>query len=382
MGTVAYTAIDPHGEHQSGYIEAESNAEALTHLKNAGLREIRLHGDALLSERPDLDGLSDRMLRQMAAFEAESQKNPSITTDILHMLQLYRTPLILALVMIVYGIYSGTGWVGWLGAGIVLFIFGPWLYGYRDLKAFETLHRLKAFGQKDEVLTRMDRVINNPKALPQMRMQYISYKAQILACDGHTEAARELIHTHQEAMEAVSPVFYQNALSGIAYASGDYDAFIQSTRTIYDLSPQTLTAFDYAFAEARFGDVQKAEMTMNEAVNPEEIPNNTRLVYDWCQGLIHDRLGQNEAAQKHYEAMMDAYTPYRTNPAMWEMSALAIGYYAAFLARQGARETANRLLGEGTVQILNIHADDRLRERLSAALPDRIDPKPHCYRPS
>ena len=380
MGKVSFTAINHKGERESGYIDAKSNNEAIDQLKEKGFSEIHLHADALISDRPDLEDLSEEMLKQMAAFEAESQKDPSFLKEFLHLLKLYKIVFFIASAMILYGIYNDNVWSWGIGAFIIAFIVGSWLYGYKESMTFEKIHRLKAFGEKEEALALIEKTLQNPKTMPQMRMQLISYKAQFLSCKGALEEALQLIESYKEEMDALSPLMYATALSGTYYQAGKYDEMIKTMEGIHEQERQTLTAFDHAFAHARFGDAKKAQEIIDNEVSPEEIADYAKGMYAWCQGLIHHRMGNMEQALSHYERMLHFYNEYKSNPLMWEMFALALGYYAYALSDAGEEKKAQKLLQEGTVHILEHNADDILRKHLTDAFGNLIDTQPHCVR--
>jgi hypothetical protein len=382
MGKVSYTAYNASHQSVSGYINAQNNKEAMEKLKAMGFTEITLHGDALFGAvRDDLEGLSQSALERIAKFEAESHKTPGFLTSLIHLLHTYKIALILASLLIVWGVASHSTWSWGLGVFAISAIVLPWAYSYRNIWTFEELHRMMAFGEMARALPLIEGMQKRLKGKPQIIFQLDKFRAYILACEGEKDQALALIAPHKEHIDEIMPGAYESTVSSIHYITGAYEDFINSTEMVYASDPNnTNFALDLAFAYARFGNTAAAKTLMNDKVDPALIPSYAAGIYDWTLGLIAHEEGQLKSAQKHYEIMTSKFEPYINNPLIWEMIADATGYYADLLHDAGYASQGKALLQPGTVRILNVHINDSLREKLSRKYPSLISKRPWCLR--
>jgi tetratricopeptide (TPR) repeat protein len=172
---------------------------------------------------------------------------------------------------------------------------------------------------------------------------------------------------------------YENAEASLYHLLGNYETFLEKLYQMYEKNPDNMIVMDLAFAEARYGDPDKA-LSLIEDVNSNALPSYGAGIYDWTLGVIAYRQKRFEDAKGHFVVMMKKFDPYVNNPIIWEMIAVAAGTYADLLYDMGQKEEGVQLLQPGTVKILNLTADDILRKRLAEKYPEYISKECYCIR--
>jgi hypothetical protein len=83
MPKLLYSATDAQGHKNVGFVEADSNVEALAKLRAAQLSAVELHDEpAGAALRPERAGLSEAQAARLAAFELRARRDPGIGTVI------------------------------------------------------------------------------------------------------------------------------------------------------------------------------------------------------------------------------------------------------------------------------------------------------------
>ncbi len=139
-----------------------------------------------------------------------------------------------------------------------------------------------------------------------------------------------------------------------------------------------LITLDAALYNSMFGDIAYAKKLIDENVNFEEVPKYGKIIYYMALGNIYYAQKDFKNAKINYEKMMHSIEPFVENPVFWGIAAIAAGYYAVLLHDLKKNSEALELLKEGTVAILNVHADDFLRAKLHKRFPNLINKDPFC----
>ncbi len=370
MKKVAFRAIDKNGREVTEYISATSNKHALAKLKREGFKEIEFLSDIMFSNREILEKLDDKTLNTLAKFEAQSLKKPTVYNSILQFLTINKTFLTIAIFLITVGVILPSKIAAVSGFLLLAFNVVVWLYSYRTTKLFEKILREITFGNEIEALTlikKLQKIISNEKVISQLNF----YKAKILASKGHINYALAILEEGKEQFKESAPGIYEHNKAMIYYEAKDYENCLNELQNAYNENPGSMTAIDLAMFNSEFGDVRYANIMLKSVVL-EELPKYGEINYYFTLGNIAYSHKNLEVAEKYYQKMMQAIEAYAENPVFWIAIAICIGYYAVLLYDLNKKEEALEMLKDGTVKILNSHANDFLKADLHKRFPELI----------
>ena len=385
MNKVAYSAINKDHKTITGYIDANTNEEAIEKLEVLGFQSFELLGDAQFSNfNQDLEGLSSKTLKRMASFEKKRENGQSFIDAFLQFLYNSRVILLISLFMLFSGIYYNDNWGIGIGSTLLVGATFLWLYTYQALYYFEEIHRVKAFGEHEKLLELIEKMrikaetgVGNKE---QIIFELDKYHANALACRGEKEKALSMIEQHRDYLNNILLGMYENSIGSIYYTLGDYKTSLDYMTKMYNANPNSNNALDLAFMHVRFGDITYAKTLIEDEVNPRTIPSYGFAMYYWCLGLIAHKEKDYSTASEHYQTMLEKFNNHMLNPLLWEMIAVGIGYYVDFLYDIGNKNKGEELLSVGIIEILNIHADDILRNNLSLKYPHIFNKEKFCKK--
>jgi len=381
---VAYTAKDRNNQTITSFIDAKTNEEAIAKLENLDFTNIELLGDALYSNfNNNNKSLNSKTLKKIASFDKKREQGVSILNTFLQFLYNDKIIVILSLIIIISGIINNyNNWAIGIGSTLLIGTIFIWIYTYKAMYYFEEIHRAKAFGKKEELLKLIEKMkikaqtgVGNKE---QIYFELDKIYAGILACEGEKDKAFSIIEEHKAYINKILPGMYANSIAGIYSNLGNYDKHLEYMEKMYDINPNSNYAFDLAFSHIRYGNLNYAKELIHNEVNPKAIPSYASAVYDWSLALIAQKENQLDEAKKHYEVMLKKFTLQMKNPILWEMIALGIGNYANLLYDLEKINEAKEILTPAIIEILNIHADNNLREELSFKYPNLISKNSYC----
>jgi hypothetical protein len=372
VGKILFTGYLPNGVEESGYIDAKSNQEALEQLKAKGLKQIKLHTDAMTSAlRTDLDGLSDREMRQMAELEAKWQKSMTFGSYLYALLKNNAVTILIGMVMFGYG-YQVQG-VWWMSFGVILATIGPFmgLWSYRISKEYENLLYAYTFGEWDKVR----RYAANMRAAHKNNLQVItevdSKEAIAYAVEGDIQRAKEILDQNRHYMQESMPGIYENRLASIYAIAGDYEKYLFWMKEGYKKSGQDLAKLDYVMAEARFGDLSQAEKLLSQ-IDTDSLSAPIQPFYHFLEGLVSYRKGDIESAYELFQAAYKMLLEYRENPAVWVPFASVTAMLAITAYDVGEKQKAEAILSDAVISVVKIYGDPQLLNALKERFPDKM----------
>ncbi len=368
MTKILYSGIDQDGVSRSGFIDAENNHDAVGILIEKGFSKIQLHNDTVFaSDRKELDGLGEDEREAIAAFEITNMKKPGTSGFLAQVLRSNRLVILVGLALIVWGQFEGSGLLMIAGAVVAAIVPAISLWNYRHARNYDRLLRACAEGRWEEAIALIDGLRPHMKA-PSMAFDLDVREACIRAKRGSIEEALKIVGKWRETLHEQSPGLYESRIASVYHAAGEHHQFVELMRTAYfEASENQSMVIDLALAEARLGDVAKAEVLLRN-VRAAELPSFALPFIDWVKGLVAKRNNDSQA-RLHLASAVSGLLAFAENPAVWTSLALCVGYYAASLPADADRHKAESLLGRMST-ILSVHAEQALLEELTEKYPN------------
>lgn len=368
MKKIIYSAKDSAGNAKHGFVEAQSNKEALAQLTGAGLSNIVLHDDAFMAfERDELANADKAELERIARFEVSVRNKGTYLQDfILEALRVNKYVVILGVLIAGWGIYDNNLSAITIGALIALSIPAISLWNYRTVSAYDKVLRTSSTGDWEDALKNI-KFLRPKLTKPEMAFDLDVREACI---NTFTQPLPEILqslekwHVH---FDKVSPGLYESRIAVVYHAAGDYRGFLEKMREGYMKSESPTMIVDLALAEARFGDPDKADLLLAKVVD-EELPPHGIPFVSWAKGFVLKRR-HDPAAVQYLGSAVSAMSDFSGNPAIWTSLALCTGSYAAALIDNNEVEKANVLVNN-VWKILKLHGDGPLLNELSEVSPN------------
>ncbi len=367
------------GKETLGEIEATSNKEALLKIKKQGYENIEIFNDANFSNTHDsLKTLDKKSRLEYIKLDQINLRKPTLKNSFLRFLISNKIDLTLSIFLLLLGVILSIKTLIVIGAVWFIFRIGLWIYSYKTISLYEQINIEYAFGNYIKTLGLINKLLKLSK-LEKIEADLNSKKAQIVACKGHLNYALDIIEEYKDIFEKQAPGMYHGKRASIYYLARDYQSSTQEAQESYNKNPNYLTKMDLALYNAKVGDINYAK-TLIEDIDILEVPIYGKKFYYMIKGIIAHKLGDLENAKKEFEEMMNALNLFLENPIFWGSISIAIGYYALLLHDINEQEKALELLKEGTVKILNVHANDYLRDDLHQRYPQLFKKEPYCKK--
>lgn len=369
MGKVLYTAFNQSGIQESGFIDVNSNKEAVSKLKERGLEDISLHGDAALGfERGELNWLSAWEIKQVAKFEARLQKGGGFFSYFLNVMKSSSITIAIGAAMVYYGYTESSAM--WISSGVILATVFPFfgLWSYNLVNSHDNLMRAVAFGEWDEVEGLSLRLREGTKD-EDVIIEADTMKAAFYAQKKDMDSAIKMLLPHRDYLDAQSPGVFENKLASLYHIVGEYETYLQKMRESFSKSNQDLMRVDFAIAEARFGSLEVAQKEI-EKVDLEAMAVYALPIVSYVIGLIAYKKGDLEVAKEEFLSAYSGVLEYDQNPAIWTVIAMITGMLAMVMYDTKEEEKAEELLSEAIIKILNVHADKYLLEEFQKRFPN------------
>lgn len=367
MKKILYTATNADGKLISSYIETNSNKEAIQILSQKGFSNIRLQDDVVIAiSRSDLDNLSERELEQIARFESEIRARPGFITFINEVFRANKLLAIGGLCLFIWGIYDSSKFL--VIFGFILSASMPLLsiWNYRVVNGYNKLIRAYGCGQAEVVSGQTDFLRKHMKQ-PELAFDLDIRMACINAKYGNVDEEVKKLEKWRIPIEKVSSGMYEARIANVFHMGGSYDKYVDSMREAFFKSPHSPTfILDLALAEARLGEVEKAEMLLKQ-VKPEELPLHGLPFVYWSEGVIeYKKCGAD--SENRLSCAVLGFLEFSENPAVWPSLAVCIGDYALSVTENASKEKARELL-TSVWGILRFHGENGLIDQLIKRYP-------------
>ncbi|WP_105189183.1 hypothetical protein [Pseudoalteromonas sp. T1lg48] len=360
---VLFTATDAQGNERSGYVDANTNSEAMQKLEENGFTDILLHYDAInCAHRDDLDGLNEQELERIANIELKSMTGMSSGALFAQALKQNWLFISFGLLGCAWGVYDRSAFFFVLGGIVALIAPVISLKNLITLSQYNKLQEADAFGEYEHALSLIKKLKPKLKA-PEMAFDLDVRHASIMAKKGDIEGAFDLLAPWQQEFEAMSPGMYESRAAVIYYISGDFESLLGMMRDAYAKSDNNQTILlDLILMEARYGDVNNAQELMSN-IELHLLPPIYLPFLDWIEGLIASR-NNDPSASKSLSSAVSQMLEYGDNPITLTMLALMTGSYARELLRAGDDEGAKKVL-QKIWPVLKENGDQQTLKELS-----------------
>ncbi len=360
---VLFSASDAQGNERNGFIDANTNSEAIQKLEENGFSDITLHYDAIsCGNRDDLEGLSERELQRIANIEIQSLQGVGSGTLFLQALRQNWFVICIGLAGCAWGIYSSSTVFFVLGGITALIAPVISLKNLITLSQYTRLHEATALGEHDKALKLIHTLRPKFKA-PEMAFDLDIKEACIMAKQGNVSGAFDFLAPWQQKFDFSSPGMYESRAAAIYYISGDFDDLLEMMREAYDKSDNNqMILLDLISMEARYGDIDNAQSLMSNiemhALAPMCLP-----FLDWVRGLIASRTN-DPSASNSLAAAVSKMLEYGNDSITLVLLALMTGSYARELQRNGDNEGAQKVL-HNIWPVLKENGDEQLVQELA-----------------
>jgi tetratricopeptide (TPR) repeat protein len=367
MGKVLYTAVNHHGEEKSGFIDVKSNSEAFIKLKDAGLENIFLHGDAAIGiKREELSWISEKRLSDIATYEAQEQKGLNLFSYFVKVFKSSIPTLFIGGMIFYYG-YSDNSM--WMAIGIIVACAMPFfsIYSYLMMNDFNNLLKASAFGEWDRV-KELSQILKSKNNNIDIVIEVDTKQAAIFAHKKDMDSAINLILPHREYLNATTVGMFESKLATLYHMAGEYDKYIENSKKAYEISKQNTLRCDWAMAEARLGNLEVARRLIKE-IEIESLPAYGIPFIYYTKGVVAYRRGELEYAYEQLSLAYNSFLEYSKNPAVWGALSLIVGMFAIVTHDLDNEQDGSYLLSEAMIDIIKIHADKPLIKELDKRFP-------------
>jgi len=241
------------------------------------------------------------------------------------------------------------------------------LWKYRAVTCYERLLRAYARGDHKTVVKNADwltRNVSDEKIVLDAAMR----KACVLAKRESLFAALESLEDWSLLPKEERPANFDSRMATVYYFGGDDAEYLKSTQEAYFRdSDNPIAILDLAIAEARHGDVQKAEVLM-KGIPTNELPPYGLPFVDWTYGLIKQRRNDPTAQQEFGKAVSGLFS-FGEYPIIWTAIAMCVGDYAMSSQDDVGAKSAEQLL-QPVWPMLQFHGKPSVVNTLTERYPE------------
>lgn len=363
MPNILYSGRDAQGREVTGFVDADDNAGALKMLNAQSIADVLFHTEGSSGvEVPLPKNLSPEALRKHARHQIAIRRKPGFATFFNNVFGTNKSIFAIGLVLLVWG---------WLYRNIPMVVFslavevaavGYLYWCYRRVDRWHAFQKAYAHGQWDRALE-LAATMRTKETTKPLLAELVIREACIAARRGSVADGLALIERSRDALKDISPALYESRLSAVYAAGGDNKGVLARMRKAAELAPNSqIHRLDLASAEARLGDLGRAERTLAGVVE-NELPEFAKPYLEFVKGLIGRRRG-NPDALGHLQAAYAAQVQRKAQPAIWLILAECTAHYALALYDARQREQAERLL-KSVWDMVKVHGEPGLRSELA-----------------
>lgn len=362
MPHLLYTAKQPDGRPARGFVEADGVASARRKLAEQGLQNIVFHQDASVSEdSAALARLSDAEVDDLARLKLQVMREPGLKTVLLEVARRNRIGLLVDGLMLGWGLWTGNVLMVAIATTLAIspFALTAWRHRHADrYQAFLRAHALGDVARARQLAAQLRAVGSQARNLAfDLDVRLAGFQAR----EGQLDQALASLAPWRERMAGQMPLF-ETRLASVHAAAGDRAGFVAAMARGHALaSDDPSRTLDLALAEARFGDVDRAQ-TLLDRVDPALIPAHGAGFVLWARGMCLVRQGQPAGAATLGLAVAE-FLKLGARVASWTALAFCVADHALALATAGRQDEAKRELGM-VWPVLQAHADKTLMQML------------------
>lgn len=340
------TATDKLGRRDTFGKVAASIEHARMALDQAGYSDIEFVDDESLAQmRTQRSVELQPRTRAEFRFEAKLRKGRDLKVIFLEAMRRNKWVLLLLGVSVAFGAYQGFSIWFWLGLlGLVGFVIE---IGIRNRAGSVYTELIKATARGD--LDQAERLLEKMQAQAvakenaQIGVDLIFRKAALLARRGRIEDGLALVQPLRDHPLTAKGRF-ESRTSSIYYAAGRIADFVAWQERAYEASGHAaLQKLDFAFVQARFGDIDRARGLLGKIDQHNLIPSH-KAVFQAASGICLLRERKAAQASRYLTEAVAINRPFAGSAPTWPFQGIIGGYAAVALARSGQRDAARALL--------------------------------------
>lgn len=265
--------------------------------------------------------------------------------------------------LVAYGLlHGGPAWVaaGVLAAAVPL---GMTAAGHAQADRYQRLLRHHATGRWDMVRAIAHELSAAAARRPDLGFDLDLRLAGIAARDRGLPGALQSLEKWRPRC-ARRPGLFDGRLAAVYLMAGDTAGHVAAMERAFEADPgQPVRQLDLALAQARFGDIERAQAQLAD-IDLQRLPEPGTGYADWARGLVELRRGQPTAAATLGRAVQGLAT-LAEQPAGWITLAACVCDHAVALHQRGQDDEARRLVAE-VWPVLEHHATVPLLRMLEA----------------
>ncbi len=287
-------------------------------------------------------GLNRAGRQQIANFQRLIDTTPKFTRWLLNMLSARRYLIGAGMIVAVIGVVFAS--VLWVAIGLIAAFSMPLreLWQYRGASRYEKLLRAYARGDAKTVIKAADwltRNVRDEKVVLDAAMR----KACVLAKQNSMHEALDSVENWSVLPKRERPENFDSRLAVVYYFGGNLAQYLELTRDAHFQDPENpVKMLDLAIAEARQGDLEKAELLI-KGLSVKKLPPYGLPFIDWAKGLVKQRQNDPSALDDFAKAVTGLFN-YDDQPIVWTAIAMCVGDYAMTAHDSVASQSAEQLL--------------------------------------
>ena len=325
---ILFSSVDGDGKPSSGFVEADSNSEALVKLRGMGHAEVQFFGDATMTPAGDQELLAPFDERS-ARFQIRMRHRPDFAAVLMQSLHNNKLNLLVGIGLLLYGGYFGNPIVTFSGIGILLLVPLVTAWKHRATRRYDRLLANFALGKWAEVIADVDWLRRHEVGSEMAFDLDLREAVARFRLDGDSDAA-DALEAWREPFDAEMPGYFESRMASLQHGLGHPDNYLALMReAFFKSSMSPLIIADLALAEARLGDVDKAR-TLLKNMPVETLPVEGAAFLLWTSGLIAYRSGSSGA--REFAAALECFAGFGESPALWPAIAVCVGDWASHAA--------------------------------------------------
>jgi len=355
MAQLLYSAKTADGRDRQGFVEADSARAARDQLRAQGLRQVVLHQEVAISQdEASLQGLSAADKAELAKLHLHFRERPGLLPLLQVVARKNRVWLVVDALLLAGGIWARSPALMLIAVALLALPFAPALWRYRHADRYQQLLKAHALGRWPEMVGLAGRLRSAIDLAENLDFDLDVRIASVRARQGDLPGALEDLADWQPRL-VIHPGLYETRLAAVYAAGGDRAGFVQAMGQAQALSgDEPARVLDHALAQARFGDLARAEALM-AGLDLSLLPPMAEGFVAWTQGLIAMRRGRPGALALLSRAVA-VFLQRGGSPAVWTALAFCSCDQAMALHAAGQKAQAKATL-KNVMPVLRAHAD-------------------------
>lgn len=367
-----YEAKGGDGKVRSGYMAADTFAQAREQLLAQGFRDVALIDDDLTAELR-LFGERDGNVAPGADMDLSLRYRPTAWSVAWLALRVNGLWVVGAFLLAAYLWSAGSpGWAFVLLALVLLPATFPAWVQWRENEILREFWRGNY--ESSERIARRIRGMGFLARSPAGQLELDGRIAAAMVKRGDLAGAIALLAPWQgsDKVPAPTPLI---KLANLHFLARDWPRYIEAQDRILESTQADFARIDLAQVLARMGDDDARAHALLDGVDTRALGPLQLAFIGWGRGVLALRAGRDEAALRELAQAVDEMQKMGGNPLVWGALALSTGYLCVAMARCGLGERA-RAMFASVQAIVERHGEDRLLEWLREASlrPSRSDP--------